>query len=95
MFCHDFGDQLDRLATLVDSNGNEFEVYVEKHNSGVYLTRGWHALQDFYKLTLGSWISMVFVGYGRFEISLKDRFGRKILNPVFTPSMKFVIDRSW
>ncbi|KEH41262.1 hypothetical protein MTR_1g047540 [Medicago truncatula] len=80
MFCHDFGDQLDRLATLVDGNGNEFEVYVEKHKSGVYLTRGWHALRDFYKLTLGSWISMVW---------------QKIRNPVFTPSMKFMIDRSW
>jgi hypothetical protein len=95
MFAHDFGDQIDRIATLVDCHNNQFEVYVEKHVSGIYLTRGWRALRDFYKLRLGAWVSMLFVGNGRFEISLKDRAERKIRCPIFNPPMNFVIDRDW
>jgi len=95
MFVHDFGDQIDFIATLVDSRNNQFEVYVEKHTNGIYLTRGWRALRDFYKLTLGAWVTMVFVGNNRFEISLKDRVWKKIQCPMFTPSINFQIDRSW
>jgi hypothetical protein len=95
MFMHDFGDQIDFIATLVDSEHNQFEVYVEKHTSGIYLTRGWRALRDFYKLSLGAWVTMVFVGNGRFEISLEDRVRGKIRAPIFTPPVNFVIDRSW
>nr|ABD32816.1 hypothetical protein MtrDRAFT_AC150440g1v2 [Medicago truncatula] len=95
MFMHDFGDQINFIATLVDSQHNQFEVYVEKHTSGIYLTRGWRALRDFYKLFLGAWVTMVFVGNGRFEISLEDRVGDKIQSAMFTPPMNFVIDRFW
>jgi hypothetical protein len=40
MFSHDFGDQVDHLATLVDCKGNEFEVYVQRHISCIYLNQG-------------------------------------------------------
>ncbi|KEH33753.1 hypothetical protein MTR_3g452180 [Medicago truncatula] len=65
------------------------------YTSGIYLTRGWCALRDFYKIKLGAWVTMVFVGNGRFEISLEDRVGDKIQSPIFNPPMNFVIDRSW
>ena len=52
------------------------------------------ALRDFYNVTLGSWVVMVFVGLGRFEITMKDRFGRKIRVPRFSPSMRFEVDRN-
>lgn len=93
MFGHDFGDQIGRYATLIDGNNNKFEVLVERNNTGIYLTRGWLALRDFYKISLGCWVSMFFVGESKFEITLEDRFRRRMANPRFTPSMKFEIDR--
>jgi hypothetical protein len=93
MFGHDFGDQIGRYATLVDGNNNQFEVLVEKNNTGIYLTRGWLALRDFYKISLGCWVSMVFVGGSKFEITLEDRWRRKMAIPRFTPSMRFEIDK--
>jgi len=93
MFGHDFGDQIGRYATLVGGNNNQFEVLVEKNNTGIYLTRGWLALRDFYKISLGCWVSMFFVSDNKFEITLEDRFRRRMTIPRFTPSMKFEIDR--
>jgi hypothetical protein len=47
MFAADFRDDVHRIATLVDSKYNRFEVLVEKINNKVYLTWGWLALKDF------------------------------------------------
>jgi len=93
MFGHDFGDQIGRYASLVDSNYNEFKVLVERNNGNIYLTKGWHALKDFYDVCLGSWVTMVFVGMGKFVIHLKDRFRRKISTPRFTPPMIFQLEK--
>jgi len=93
MFGHDFGEQIGRYAKLVDSNYNEFEVLVERNNGLIYLTTGWHALKDFYGVSLGSWVTMVFVGASKFGIHLKDRFGRMISTPKFIPSMRFQIEK--
>ncbi|AET02588.1 hypothetical protein MTR_8g043700 [Medicago truncatula] len=40
MFSHDFGDQIQQYATLVDPKCNQFEVLVERNNQGIYLTKG-------------------------------------------------------
>lgn len=93
IFGHDFGDQIGRYARSVDSNYNEFEVLVERNNDHIYLTTGWHALKDFYNVSLGSWVTMVFVDMGKFGIHMKDRFGRKISIPKFTPLMKFELGK--
>lgn len=92
MFGHDFGDQIGRFATLVDDNNNQFEVLVERNNTGLYLTRGWHALRDFYKIGLGAWVYLFFVGEGRFEITIQNRFRKKVRTPNFSPSLRFEID---
>lgn len=93
LFVHDFGDELGRYATFVDRNYNEFEVLVERNNGRIYLTTGWHALKDFFNVRLGSWVSMVYVGRGKFGIYLQDRFGGKIATPKFNPPMKFELER--
>jgi hypothetical protein len=58
---------------LVDSKYNRFEVLVEKINNKVYLTWGWLALKDFYGISIGAWIPMVYTGMGKFGILLSDR----------------------
>ena len=78
MFAHDFGDQIGQYATMVDPKNNVFEVLVERNNQGIYLTRGWGPLCDFYNLTLGAWITVVFLGDGRFNIRVRGRFGKKL-----------------
>lgn len=35
MFGQDFGDPIDRYATLLDPNNNEFEVLVERNNGSI------------------------------------------------------------
>jgi hypothetical protein len=42
MFAHDFDDQIDKHATLVDANNNEFEVLVQRNNHVIFLRKGWH-----------------------------------------------------
>jgi len=95
MFGHDFGDQIGCYATLVDRNLNKFEVLVERMHGGIYLTKGWHALRDFYRVTLGGWVTMILVGDGRFKIRIMDRFGKKMRCPAFIPPIEFKIDRSY
>jgi hypothetical protein len=94
MFSDDFGNQLQQYATLVDQNNNQFEVLVERNNQGIYLTRGWHAIRDFYKLQLGAWITIVWMGNGRFDIRVKNRFGKRVRCPTFTPPMEFKVERN-
>jgi len=93
MFSHDFGDQINQYAIFEDPKGNEFEVLVERNNQGIYLTRGWHAIRDFYNIHFGAWVTIVFVGAGRFNIRVSNRFGKRILHPTFNPPMRFKVHR--
>ena len=94
MFGSDFGDKIDHYATLIDPNHNEFEILIERINGMIFLTKGWQALRDFYDIDLGAWATMVFVGLGKFQISLKDRFGKQMNYPKFVLSMKFAIEKT-
>jgi hypothetical protein len=80
MFAADFRDDVHRIATLVDSKYNRFEVLVEKINKKDYLTWGWLALKEFHGIFVGAWIRMVYTGRGKFGIVLSDRFGQ-IIDP--------------
>lgn len=94
MLGHDFGDQIGRYAAmLVNPNYNELEVLVQRNNGGIFLTKGWRALRDFYNVSLGAWVTVVLVGNGKFKIRIKDRFGKSIRYPTFIPTMKFVVNR--
>lgn len=83
LFGNDFGDQIDRYATLVDPNHNEFEILVHRNNYGIFFTKGWHALRGFYNIKLGSWVTLIFVGLGKFNIRIEDRWGTKVRCPSF------------
>jgi hypothetical protein len=92
MFVADFRDDVRRIATLVDSKYNRFEVLVEKINNNVYLTWGWLALKEFYGIFVGAWIRMVYTERGKFGILLSDRFGQIIDPPIFQPPMNFKLE---
>jgi hypothetical protein len=81
------------LAILVDLEGNQFEVLVDKVNDSIYLTRGWAALQDFYNIRIGAWVQLVYIGAGHFGLILRDRFHDPIDPPAFVPPVNLVIDK--
>jgi len=62
MFGGDFGDQIGRYAILNDPKSNKFEVLVDRVNISFFLTKGWKAICDFYRIGLDGWITLVFVG---------------------------------
>ena len=93
-FGSDFGDQINDYALLVDKNGNEFAMRVKRINGSIFLTRGWAALGDFYDIGLGAWFTLRFMGLSRFDIrKIKSKVKREISIPVFTPPMRFLIER--
>jgi hypothetical protein len=94
MFTNDIGGQVQRFATLIDAKSNQFEVLVERMNESVFFSKGWKALRNFYGISLGSRVSLVFESQGQFVIVLKDRFGKVIKPPVFDPPIQFVIDKT-
>jgi hypothetical protein len=47
----------------------------------------------FYGLRLGAWVGMVFLGNGKFAITLKDKFDKHIPYPKFTPHVKFELEK--
>jgi len=95
MFGGDFGDRIGHFATLTDLKGNQFEVLVDSINGGFFfLTKGWKAIRDFYGISLGAWVTLIFVGVGRFDMKLTDRFHKTINYPVFDPAMHFLIDKT-
>jgi len=53
MFKNDFGDQVQRFATLIDAKSNQFEVLVERINGSAFFSKGWKSLRDFYGI---SWV---------------------------------------
>ena len=59
-----------------------------------FLTKGWKAIRDFYGISLGAWVTLIFVGVGRFDMKLTDRFHKTINYPVFDPAMHFLIDKT-
>jgi len=54
--------------------------------------KGWKAIRDFYGISLGAWVTLIFVGVGRFDMKLTYRFHKTINYPVFDPPMHFLID---
>ncbi|MCI02353.1 replication protein A1-like protein [Trifolium medium] len=92
MFSDDFGEEIGRVASLVDSKENQFECLVEKINGNVYFTLGWGALRDFYDIRFGAWLMLLYMGGGQFGLILHDRFHQHVDSPLFTPPMKFAID---
>ena len=40
MFTNDFGDQVQRFATLIDAKSNQLEVLVERINGSVFFSKG-------------------------------------------------------
>lgn len=51
---------------------------MERNHGGIFLTKGWRALRDFYSVSLGAWVTVVFVWNGKFNIRIKDMFGKTI-----------------
>jgi len=94
MFGGDFGDRIGRFATLTDPKANQFEVLVDNINGDFFLTKGWKAIRDFYGIGLGAWVTLIFVGVGRFDMVLTDRVHKTINYPVFDPPMHFLIDKT-
>ncbi|GAU47041.1 hypothetical protein TSUD_239990 [Trifolium subterraneum] len=94
MFSSDFGDEIYRFVTLIDSRQNQFKIMVEKVNNNVYFTRGWASIRDFYNIRIGAWLSLMYTGLGQFGLSLHTRFQQLITPPVCDPPMRFVLDKS-
>ena len=59
MFANEFGDKINRFVNLIDPKNNKFEVLVEKINGSVFLSKEWKALNDFYGIGLGAWVTLV------------------------------------
>jgi len=94
MFGGDFGNRIGRFATLTDPKANQFEVLVDSINGDFFLTKGWKIIREFYGIGLGACVTLIFVGVGRFDMLLIDRFHKTINYPVFDPPMHFLIDRT-
>jgi hypothetical protein len=95
MFSDDFGSEITRLAILIDSHSNMFEVLVDKINDNVYFTRGWSAIRDFYDIRFGAWLILMYTGMGYFGLTVEDRLHRLISPPTFVPLARFIIDKSY
>jgi hypothetical protein len=93
MFVDDFGDEIGRLATLIDLGGNQFEILVDKVNDSIYLTKGWAALRDFYNTRIGCWMQLVYTRMNHFGVLVMDRLHNRIDPPNFVPPMRLVIDK--
>jgi hypothetical protein len=85
-------NEIYRFVNLVDSSGNQFEVLVKKINKNIYLPHGWYALKDFYNISIGACVILLYTGRGQFSLILKDMFGVVIDPPTFKPPMKFIFE---
>ncbi|CAJ2657538.1 unnamed protein product [Trifolium pratense] len=93
MFADDFGNEICRIATLVDAKDNHLEVLVDKIDDHVYFTRGWASVRSFYEICTGAWVVLIYSGFGHFGISIHDRLQCPITVPTFAPPMRLMIDR--
>ncbi|XP_045791434.1 uncharacterized protein LOC123886139 [Trifolium pratense] len=93
MFAEDFGEELCRVATLVDARDNQMEVLVDKIDEDVYFTRGWASVKNFYNIRTGAWVVLIYSGFGHFGITIHDRLQYPVLVPTFEPPLKLVIDK--
>ncbi|XP_045802510.1 uncharacterized protein LOC123896122 [Trifolium pratense] len=93
MFTEDFGEELCRVAILVDSNNNQLEVLVDKIDEDVYFTRGWASVRNFYNIRSGAWVVLMYSGFGHFGINIHDRLQCPVPVPTFMPPMNLIIDK--
>ncbi|CAJ2676314.1 unnamed protein product [Trifolium pratense] len=106
MFADDFGDEIGRIANLVDAKDNHLEVLVDKIDDDVYFTRGWASVKNFYDIRTGAWVVLIYSGFGQFGISIHDRLqcpvivltvryitGMEITYPFKTPPYKLMLEK--
>jgi hypothetical protein len=68
MFSDDFGDEMPRVAIMVDANDKKFECLGEKINGNIYLTQGWVALAYGSLHRLWSFFLLCIIGFSNSRI---------------------------
>jgi len=93
-FVNIFRDDIDEYANLMDRYRNSFELKVDKMAKCIVLTTGCGALRDFYNISSGVWMTLIYVGGGNFWIKkIRSKNKKKMVIPVCEPPMRFEIDR--
>jgi len=67
-FANNFHNEIEEYANLMDKNNNSFEMKVIRMAGCIVLTTDYGALRDFYNISTGVWITLIYMGVGNFGI---------------------------
>lgn len=94
-FANNFNNEIDDYAILMDNNHNSFEIKVDRMGGCIVLTTGCGALRDFYNISTGLWITLLYMGFGKFHIKkIKSKTTKKMVIPIYDPLMRFENNRN-
>jgi len=93
-FSNNFRNNIEEYVNLMDKNRNSFEIKVDKMAECIVLTTGCGALCDFYNISTGVWITLIYMGAENFGIKkIRSKNKKKMVLLVYNPPMRFEIDR--
>jgi hypothetical protein len=55
------GPFISNYVILQDLKRNNIQVSIEKRNNKIYFAQGWTRLRDFYGLTAGGWVTILYI----------------------------------
>jgi hypothetical protein len=79
---------LHNFVLLQDPKRNRIQVAIERKNAKIYLTDGWSRLKDFYGISLGGWVTVVYISPILLNIRVKTITGPEVYYPEKSPPYK-------
>jgi hypothetical protein len=91
-FARSVGSFIRNYVILQDPNRNHIKVNVERKNSKIYFTAGWSRLRDFYSITVGGWVTVLYVSPLLFYIRVRRITGLEVIYPEKNPPYRLVLN---
>jgi hypothetical protein len=87
----EFGPFIRGYVILQDPKRNNIQVAVERRNNKIYFAQGWSRLRDFYDLSGGGWVTLLYLSPLLFHIKVRKVTGLEVIYPESTPPSNLLL----
>jgi hypothetical protein len=86
-----FGELIRGYVILQDAKRNNIQIAIERKNNKIYFAQGWSRLRDFYDLTAGGWVTLLYISPLLFHIKVRRITGLEVIYPESIPPSNLLL----
>jgi hypothetical protein len=86
-----FGELIRGYVILQDAKRNNIQIAIERKNNKIYFAQVWSRLRDFYDLTAGGWVTLLYISPLLFHIKVRRITGLEVIYPESIPPSNLLL----